>query len=228
VLVAADVDRDPRVQEFRNRVLGGGLLRGSTAREWIEQRARRRQLSGLARKLAEETGWTSGQAALYLLTDDVPYLPAFEQTYVYRRRSGTSRVIISVDPARSPGEVAEIYGRLRRRVVGQRHRDLTEKHLWLAMFAVMRSHKESIAAQMVVWNKSFPTWKYDNLSNFGRDRGQARRRILHPPFAAEVGDSDFYRKLGYGAGDAEQLAKLDLEELLLSGEDTMMPRRRFA
>jgi hypothetical protein len=142
-------------------------------------------------------------------------------------------VILSVDPARSPGEVAALYSRLRRRVVGARHRDLGEKHLQLAMFTAMRPRKEPLAAPMAAWNKRFPKrgkrdWLYASSSSFGRDRRQARLRILGPAFAPALADPAFYRIAGFDSSDAEQLAELDLVELSLSGQDSMIPRDWFA
>ncbi len=65
---------------------------------------------------------------------------------------------------------------------GKKYRRLSEKHLRLVLFSLDRSPEEPLAQQMQGWNEAHPEWRYEHVTNFGRDRTQAQRRVLHPDF----------------------------------------------
>jgi hypothetical protein len=75
------------------------------------------QLAELADKLAGEYRWWPPEATMFILTGQTPnvvvYLGSAEIRY--HEVSATSRVIMTLDPSLTPGEVAGIYGRLRKR-----------------------------------------------------------------------------------------------------------------
>ncbi len=61
-------------------------------------------------------------------------------------------------------------------VRGRRARDMSAKHLTLAEFTEHRKG-ETLAARMAEWNDRYPTWAYQQVTNFGRDSQQAVRRL---------------------------------------------------
>jgi hypothetical protein len=52
-----------------------------------------------------------------------------------RQLPALSRIALTIDPALSPQEVAEHYRQIRQEIMPARHRDLSEKHLQLALFS---------------------------------------------------------------------------------------------
>jgi hypothetical protein len=74
--------------------------------------------------------------------------------------------------------VAERYSAVRRYLVGERHREISEKHGRLALFAITQGHNLSLPVRMAAWNQQYPEWAYTRESNFSRDMLQAQRRLL--------------------------------------------------
>lgn len=137
------------------------------------------QLNLLSERLAEEFGWTKAEATLFILTASVPEIAPVTSTLIERQLSALSRIVLTVDPSLSPREVAEYYRKMRQEVMGARHRDLSEKHLQLAIFAATQPEERTWSEKMAVWNKSHPTeWRYEEVGNFSHDCLQARRRLL--------------------------------------------------
>jgi len=66
---------------------------------------------------------------------------------------GMARVNLDVHPTLTPKEVAAEWSRVRRAILGDRHRNLSEKHLELAIFNVAAAPGESLAARMKRWNR---------------------------------------------------------------------------
>jgi hypothetical protein len=58
---------------------------------------------------------------------------------------------------------------------------MSEKHIRLALFTFARP-QETLKTAMAAWNKLYkglgPKWRYQQESNFGRDRLAAKRRAL--------------------------------------------------
>ena len=87
---------------------------------------------------------------------------------------------MTVDPALSPREVADYYRERREEIVGKRHRDLSEKHMQLALSAATRPEGQTLGQSMEIWNQEHPDWSYKAVTNFGKDCKNALRRLLHP------------------------------------------------
>lgn len=139
------------------------------------------QLAGVARGVASQYGWQEAQATDFLLTGRTPLVYSLASEYRSRGPfSGLTRIALSIDPRVSPREVTAEYGRVRRRLLGARHRDQSEKHLTLAAFCASRADGEKLSKQMAAWNAKYPTWKYTGVTNFGRDKLQALQRLLRP------------------------------------------------
>ncbi len=139
------------------------------------------ELRSVSEYLASKFGWQGGLATVFILTDRIPLLVQLDASV--RRRlpiSAASRVILTVDPGCSPRQVADAYQKVRRNLVGPRHRELSEKHLVLAQFGAERKKGETLAHAMKQWNKRYPKWQYRTVTNFGRDVTKARQRLLQP------------------------------------------------
>ena len=138
---------------------------------------RLRELSVL---LSRHFGWSEAQATLFVLTGDIPFVAP---VVVTARRAfpdtALSRINLAVRPDVSPRELLEIYSRVRRQVVRGRQRDLSEKHLRLALFTATRPGK-TWAESMAAWNELQPGWRYKNERNFRRDCVHAFERMLRP------------------------------------------------
>jgi hypothetical protein len=139
------------------------------------------QLRRLSVWLANQYGWTEAQATTFIVTGLPPLrLPITVRTEQKERLPGLSVIQLTVDPGVSPKEVADAYLEERKRLLGTRHRDLTEKHLALAVFVATQPPQRSWADRMVLWNKlsAGRGWGYTQVANFSHDCLQAQRRLL--------------------------------------------------
>ena len=135
-------------------------------------------LRQLSERLAEEYAWTEADATLFVLTNTAPEIRPLTSTSQSRQLPALSRIVLTIDPALSPQEVAEHYRQLRQEIMPARHRDLSEKHLQLAAFSGTHPRLGTWQQKMVEWNSKHPDWKYKEASNFAHDCLQARRRVL--------------------------------------------------
>jgi hypothetical protein len=141
------------------------------------------QLRALSEHLALQYPWQRYQASLFVLTDQAPLVPEVSPS-VSAERGG--RITLDIDPALTPRQVADAYRRFRRQVLGgKRLKALSPKHLRLAVFMAERPEAEPWGERMEAWNRTFPDWKYEQESNFRRDTGVARKRLLTPSISWE-------------------------------------------
>jgi hypothetical protein len=103
-------------------------------------------LRRLSLALAKDYVWEPEQATMFVLTGLVPYFT----------------VVVSAEH--------------RLRIRGRQARDMSVKHLELAIFTKWHEG-ETLAARMAEWNARFPEWAYHQVTNFGRDSLQAGRRL---------------------------------------------------
>jgi len=135
-------------------------------------------LRQLSERLAKEYAWTAADATLFVLTNHPPEIRPLTSTSQPKQLPALSRIVLTIDPALSPQEVAEHYRQLRQEIMPARHRDLSEKHLQLAAFSGTHPRLGTWQQKMVEWNSNHPDWKYKEASNFAHDCLQARRRVL--------------------------------------------------
>lgn len=145
------------------------------------------RLRQLAERLADQYHWQPAAAAAFVLADVQPNVATFRVTILPDHHLPTlSRVVIEVDPYRTPDEVAEAYHQVRDRLTRSRPRMMSEKHLGLGAFAAMRPPREPLATQMAAWNATVPDpkWRYEtrHAANFARDRANALARLVHPEY----------------------------------------------
>jgi hypothetical protein len=104
------------------------------------------RLRRLSLALADTYQWDPEQASTFVLTGLVPYSKAWAE----RLRGALVR--------------------------GRRPREISPKHLELALFTAEREG-EPLAVRMTAWNAQHPEWAYAQITNFGRDSREAVRRL---------------------------------------------------
>jgi hypothetical protein len=136
-------------------------------------------LRQLSERLSTQYGWTVAQATTFVLTDEAPSISAITYGLKERELPSLTRIMLDIDPTLSPKEVGEFYRRIRQEVLGARHRDMTEKHLQLAIFAATRPDGVTWAKRMDEWNNTHPDeWNYEDSAQFAHDCILARKRLL--------------------------------------------------
>jgi hypothetical protein len=72
---------------------------------------------------------------------------------------------------------AESFARALEAHRGRRPREMTYKHMELAVFTAQRD-RESLAERMGEWNAAHPEWAYKTVEHFGGDSRLAVRRLV--------------------------------------------------
>jgi hypothetical protein len=145
------------------------------------------RLRQLSQSLARFYGWDEAAATNFVLTGEVPFMPSIEtRSWVPSAYRTLARISLTIDPALSPRKVADHYRRIRGRILGGRHRELSAKHVRLAIFVAGRPTRESWRERMIAWNKEYPNWSYRRETNFNRDWKQAIQRLLHPDYGPKI------------------------------------------
>ena len=130
-----------------------------------------RVLSGC---LAKRYGWQEPQATLFVLTGNIPAVAPLSIT------ANLERITLEVNPSVTPRELADHYRKVRKKLLEQRSRTLSEKHLNLAVFPGRCAANTTWNKRLDKWNEEYPQWAYDDLENFSRDCRRARKRLLDP------------------------------------------------
>jgi hypothetical protein len=133
--------------------------------------------------IASEFSWEEAAATTFLLTSRVPQVCPVEAWYNPAMFTGLSRVTLSVHPSLTPQEIAKAWTDIRKKVLGERHRNQTDKHLTIAIFDSEQAQGATLKEKMTAWNKRYgkkPKWGYSEETNFGRDVQRTRRRLLGP------------------------------------------------
>lgn len=145
--------------------------------------------------------WTEEQASVFALTGMTPLIMSLQiRGKVYDRLATLPRLAVEADPRVTQRELSAAYQAARERLVSDaRHRDLSEKHLALAVFGARREGRVGrLAQRMDRWNASVhpehPEWVYRRTDQFSRDVGHALRRLLRdlpiPPIWDSAHDDD--------------------------------------
>ena len=129
--------------------------------------------------------WTTGQAAMFVLTGLCPEVRGIEIRWMMPKVAPASRrIIMEIDLTIPADEVLAEYKRIRKEVFPRGHRSLSEKHMRLAVFDDDRLEGESWAEKMRAWNKRYPEgefkrYSYDNVDVFRRDAKQAGEHLFN-------------------------------------------------
>lgn len=157
--------------------------------EWVQRLATEHgteleRLRILGERLASAYGWQPAQATTFVLTGLAPAVDPVRITVHEGSRPTTQRIVLDVDPAQTPEDVAAAYRATRKAMISKRHRDLSEKMYELAMF-VDPADTRPWQERLTQWNERFPQWAYPTSSykNFHRDANASYRRLTGPLFA---------------------------------------------
>ena len=147
------------------------------------------ELRKISRLLSEKYRWHEAAAAVFVLTNLAPAVEHITCKVEYRSISAASRIILTIDPAQTPKQVADSYRMFRNQLVKKHPRAISEKHLNLALYFRTDEVEETWALRMDRWNQLCdgkhlnPEWKYDNSAIFKRDFNQAQKRLLNPEYS---------------------------------------------
>ncbi|HEY7092368.1 MAG TPA: hypothetical protein VH393_04275 [Ktedonobacterales bacterium] len=150
------------------------------------------QLRAVVTHLVAAAPWSEAQASVFVLTGLTPLILQLRGTSkMYTRMATLPRITLEVDPRITQRELATAYQDVRAQLATDvRHRDLSEKHLALAVFGTTPEGTEGSPAQrMSRWNAAHPDWTYRRTDHFTRDVLHARRRLLRdlPPYPPHDG-----------------------------------------
>jgi hypothetical protein len=131
--------------------------------------------------LVDAVPWTEPQASVYVLTGLTPLIsPLRIEAKVFLRLATQPRLRLEVDPRVTQRELATAYQAARQSLVSEtRHRDLSEKHVELAVWSLRpEGYQGTWAARLARWNAAYPDWAYRQVRNFATEVKLARRRFL--------------------------------------------------
>ena len=145
------------------------------------------RLHQLSTELAQRYRWEPAQATVFILTGLVPVLETLGATWRWStfqmptgRVTALSHLVLIIDPTLTPQEVSTKFQRMRQRILGAKWRDLKDRQLALARFALHCVEEEPWPQRMEAWNNDFEQWRYTNVSNFKRDCLNAIQKLLDP------------------------------------------------
>lgn len=139
-------------------------------------------------RLVGVTTWTEAQTVVFVLTGQTPLIRQFTSEIAENADlPALTRVMLLVDPRISQREIAHHFQSVRQNLFHARHRDISAKHLTLALFSTTREGQEgSLADRMNRWNAQYPEWAYKHVTNFSRDISVALRRLLGSGYEAAL------------------------------------------
>jgi hypothetical protein len=143
----------------------------------------KRGILGRLKRLAAqyEAFWPEAWAVYFILTGE-----AYPVSYATVGRSlnpfGTGKITLTVSPHITGDKVKGYFLEEKKRylneTIGQaKSRQLSDKHLALAVFAAENPVAYSWPGMMKEWNKQNPKWKYKHSFNFARDCRRAYRNL---------------------------------------------------
>lgn len=141
----------------------------------------------LSSELHEEFSWEESEATMFILTDYIPKIDPINSEYIKNTYcSGLSKIHMEIDPTTSPKDVMVEYSKLRQEFITGRHRDLSSKHLNLAIFYAKKNKDEKWLQSMYSWNQNYgetkPTWRYQIVTNFALHCKRAFGKLVSPNF----------------------------------------------
>jgi hypothetical protein len=132
--------------------------------------------------------WRKGDAGWFILTGEVPKVPAIGYSFDWTMGSRGTRVVIDmqVEPWISVDRVADLYKRLQNETLGGRNRPISDRRISLFRFATNATNDNGEVPPwrelMIEWNNQFPKWTYDNVRNFSRDYWAGARGLIFPKY----------------------------------------------
>jgi hypothetical protein len=156
----------------------------------------------LAERLSTRYGWEPAGTINFILADATPSVSTLRARVDWHEDiSALTRIILIVDPAKTPEQVANAYRRVRKKVVRVFPRTIDAKSQMLALLTLKPPEYKSLEDLMGRWNSLFfepkekpaedspyRNWWYDDPQQFGRDRRRAIQRLLHPKYRSPTDD----------------------------------------
>jgi hypothetical protein len=119
------------------------------------------ELKRLAAWLSLLYKWPEHHAVAYILSDWRPPYPRWQVLYKDAAMPALQRVVLELDPRMSSGEVVALYRRVRTTLGRERDRQMTQKHLDLAVFIAERQMSEQSWSELrAEWNGLHPKERY--------------------------------------------------------------------
>lgn len=195
-----NIEPGPRIASDRGVSLAIGTAPG-TVLDWLRR---------LSNRLAKKYGWEPSQASAFVLTGSVPLLST--ATHSFDRSTG--RISLTVDAALTPPEVATLYRRARRDLLGSptkgRPKNLPRRDpvpLHLAAFLLERRDEGQVSVET------------GNSAELSATMAAWNRR---PESAGARYGGDYERRTSRFKGDCR--AALENLRPLISGVSTVVPR----
>jgi hypothetical protein len=192
---AMDAGTRIEVKRFRAGVLRGRLLAPVKARRFLETSGDAREtLSRVAGSLRYP--WQPGEAEWFILTGEIPRVPALGHSFGVHVASHGNRAVIHIDvePWVSAERVTALYRDLQKAILRNRHnRPISERRLTLFRFVTEHADDEGEIAPwralLPEWNRRHKRWTYRNVRNFSRDYWAVARLLLFPTYNLNTGGS---------------------------------------
>jgi hypothetical protein len=187
------LDRDPRPLTISYVIPGDVIERRQPVVKWTALD----DLLTLVTFLKASVPWTEAQATVYALTGLIPLItPLRIDAKVHIRLATQPRLRLEVDPRVTQRELATAYQTARAQFVSEtRHRDLSDKHLELAVWSLETEGREGTwSERMKRWNAAHPAWAYRHARNFSSEVKLAQHRLLPDLMMSQVASV-------YGYGD---------------------------
>tara|TARA_Y100000590_G_scaffold84071_1_gene93783 strand:+ start:20823 stop:21854 length:1032 start_codon:yes stop_codon:yes gene_type:complete len=143
------------------------------------------KLRKLSIQISEEFSWDKSESTMFILTDYIPRIYPVNSKYIKNNNfKGLSKIHMEIDPTTSPKDVMVKYSEFRREFIQGRHRDLSIKHLNLAIFYAKKNKNEKWIQSMYSWNSNYgnskPSWKYEVVTNFALHCKRAFEKLVSP------------------------------------------------
>jgi len=136
------------------------------------------RLRRISEFLARRYCWQPAQATLFVLAGAVPLIARIRTTTaVLSTDPWADRLVLDVDPAESPKEVASAFAHAVRAIRPGRTRPVKEKHARLAVHALVEYADLPWKQRTARWNASHPDWACSE-ANYRRDALDTRNRLL--------------------------------------------------
>ena len=139
----------------------------------------------LSIELSKEFSWQQSESTMFILTDYIPKIDPINSKYIKNNYfKGLSKIHMEIDPTTSPKDVMVKYSKFRQEFISGRHRDLSSKHLNLAIFYAKKNKREKWMESMNTWNSNYgitkPSWKYEVVTNFALHCKRAFEKLVSP------------------------------------------------
>jgi hypothetical protein len=183
---AADLARqDAEVLAFRCDVLNGRLVSPTEleVQSWLRAHPQHHEdLTRLAQTLAQGHWWTTYDALVFVLTNEMPpRSPLRIQMQGTTGSMSPPRIIVEAEAWVPPAQIARAFRHVRDRMQrGSRRRARTVSPRAVALVAFVERTPGSWRDRVAAWNTANPGARFTDRANLRRTYEAARRRLVPP------------------------------------------------